>query len=179
MMGGLRVVPFNEELRTTVAKSFDCGNSYINRFLRSTEALNKGIGKTYVCLAERDGGIVGFYNLSTGYVEQMVAPQRIEKIGGSIHINHFALDNRYHGCKVVDGPETFYLSDWLLSDCLALIEHIREIFVGFSFVTLWSTKEGHPLYLRNGFEDLEDDMAFTSAEGESQCYPMYLALDEE
>ena len=45
------------------------------------------------------------------------------------------------------------------------------------FVTLNSTKEGYSLYLRNGFENLEEDMHFTADESETECTPMYLCID--
>lgn len=180
MNNSLRVVPFDAGLQK-LAFSFDCGNAHINHFLRSTDALNDGIGKTYVCLGRPENGIIGYYNISTGYLERSLSGGRVEKIGGSLHINNFALDIRYHKTSVSVGQETVYLSDWLLIDCLRRIMHIRSHFVGFSFVTLCSTEEGHRLYLRNDFEDMSDegDMAFTRAEAEEHCYRMYLPLDYE
>lgn len=180
MNNSLRVVPFDAGLQK-LAFSFDCGNAYMNRFLRSMDALNDGIGKTYVCLGEPQNGIIGYYNISTGYLERSLSGCRVEKIGGSLHINYFALDTHYHKTAVSLGGETFYLSDWLLIDCLCRARHIRRHFVGFSFVTLCSTEEGHRLYLRNDFEDLSDegDMAFTCTETEEHCYRMYLPLDYE
>ena len=38
---------FSCQFSSLVAK-FDCGNSYLNQFLRSSDALNPGIGKTFV-----------------------------------------------------------------------------------------------------------------------------------
>lgn len=69
------------------------------------------------------------------------------------------------------------LSDVLLDECLAKIEYIRKEYVGFSFVTLSSTKEGYSLYCRTGFEDLEEDMGFSAKDSDIECIPMYLPLD--
>ncbi|WP_330637123.1 hypothetical protein, partial [Faecalicatena fissicatena] len=69
------------------------------------------------------------------------------------------------------------LSDILLDDCMSRIEEIRRNHLGFMFVTLNSTKEGYSLYLRNGFENLEEDMHFTADESETECTPMYLCID--
>ena len=71
------------------------------------------------------------------------------------------------------------LSDILLDDCLERIEEFRRDHVGFSFVTLNSTKEGYSLYLRNGFEDLEDDMNFAIEDSDVECRQMYLVMDLE
>lgn len=35
----------------------------------------------------------------------------------------------------------------------------------------------YSLYLRNGFENLEEDMHFTADESETECTPMYLCID--
>ena len=173
----LNVRPFSGEL-TDRAKEFRSGNSYLDHFLRGTDSLDHNVGKTFVFLADDNATIIGYYNLGTGYVEMVDGDIRT-KMGGSIHINCFALDERYHGLvqtKADDG-EIIYLSDFLLRECIQRIEYIREKHIGFSFITLSSTKEGHSLYLRNGFDDLEEDMSFSVEASDVECTPMYLALD--
>lgn len=49
--------------------------------------------------------------------------------------------------------------------------------MGFSFVTLNSTKEGYPLYKRNDFEDTEEDFVFSIEDSDIACKSMYFALD--
>ena len=71
------------------------------------------------------------------------------------------------------------LSDLLLDDCLEKIENMRRECVGFAFVTLNSTKEGYSLYLRNGFENLEEDMNFAIEDSDQECIPMYYIMDLE
>ena len=100
------------------------------------------------------------------------------KIGGSVHINDFALDEKYHGVSFenMDGN----MSGVLLLECLMRIENIQNNHVGFSFVTLCSTNEGYKLYERNGFEKLEADMTVSPTYGkEFQAIPMYLPLGVE
>ena len=61
----LNVRPYTPALQKLAAK-FDCGNSYLNQFLRSPDALDAGVGKTFVFLTENAESIVGYYNLSCG-----------------------------------------------------------------------------------------------------------------
>jgi len=61
----------------------------------------------------------------------------------------------------------------------AIIITIRNK-IGFTFITLSSTKEGYNLYKRAMFEDLEDDMFIAEKDMEQGgCVPMYYSLDIE
>lgn len=44
------VVKYSHDLQERLSGIFDCGNSYINEFLRGVLSLDDGIGKTYVLL---------------------------------------------------------------------------------------------------------------------------------
>ena len=59
------------------------------------------------------------------------------------------------------------------------IKEIRSRFIGLTYLTLYSTKEGLNLYERNGFENLENDMTLSGEDQEVLCIPMYLPLEEE
>ncbi|MDO5378876.1 MAG: hypothetical protein Q4G52_11135, partial [Clostridia bacterium] len=68
-----------------------------------------------------------------------------QKIGGSAHINYFALDERFHRRLLYQGEhanESVYMADLLLNDCVDRIENIRANHIGFSFITLCSTERG-------------------------------------
>ena len=169
-----RVVPYSEEYRQLSGK-FHCGNVHIDAFLRSSDSLNENICKTYVYLNDDSSEIIGFYSISTGCIEQDDAGF-IFKMGGSIHITDFALDENYHGWEMEEGNIKVNLSDVLLIDCLDRIKDLKGK-VGFSFVTLNATKQGYPLYKRNDFEEIEEDMRIPKDEQESDCIPMYLALE--
>ena len=160
-----------------LASNFSCGNTYIDSFLKSPQALDYGFGKTYIWLDESNSHIIGFYNISVGCIDQCDDGCRY-KIGGSLHINEFALDTRYQG-KCVSERLDIRLSDLLLQDCRDRANYLRGHHVGFSFITLQSTNEGHGLYSRNGFEDIEEDMTVSSIPEEENCRPMYLPLDLE
>ena len=79
----------------------------------------------------------------------------------------------------MDNGDKIRLPDILLDRCMQKIAEIRKKDVGFSFVTLSSTKAGYHLYLRNGFERLDEDMNFSIEESEDGCIPMYYAIDVE
>lgn len=173
-MNDSRIVPYNEEYRQ-LAKKFHCGNIHIDTFLRSTDSLNENICKTYIYLNDDSSEIIGFYSISTGCVEQNDSGL-ILKMGGSIHITDFALDENYHGWEMNDGDIKINLSDILLIDCLDRIKNLQKQ-VGFSFVTLNATEQGYPLYSRNDFERIEEDMRIPKDKKESDCIPMYLSLE--
>ena len=170
----INVVELDADLQK-LASNFYCGNNHIDGFLRSSEALDPSAGKTYVWLNEKQTVIIGYYNITTGSVEHIDGDLKW-KAGGSVHINQFAIDNNYQKVSV-EGRR--YLSDLLLADCIERIMWYRTRFAGFAFVTLQSTNEGHYLYERNDFEDIEEDMQITSTTDEIECKPMYLALDIE
>ena len=159
-----------------LASSFDCGNTHINSFLKSPEALNYGIGKTYVWI--NDKSIIGFYNITAGSIEEIRGDQ-LFKIGSAVHINEFAVNVSYQK-KLYDEERSIYISDILLSDCVERVEYIRRSYLGLTFITLASTKEGYNLYKRNDFEEMEEDMKIPILEDkEYDCIPMYLPLDIE
>lgn len=161
-------IPYNKELQTKYSSKFDCGNEAINMFLQSGAALDPLYGKTYVIIS--NDSIVGYYSISTGHIEDNIGI----RMGGTIYINYLALDQDYHKVKL---DEEGYVSDFLLSDCFNRVIYLQENYIGFTFITLSSTKEGYNLYKRNGFEELEEDMKIAKNDGEKTCIPMYLPLD--
>lgn len=173
----LNVKEFNASMKE-LAFLFHSGNPYLDNFLRSEHALDKNIGKTFVFLSNENDSIIGYYNIGTGDVEYDDFGIR-KKMGGSIHINSFALDEKYHGLlqTETDEGEIINLSDVLLMDCIDRINAIRDAFVGFTFVTLNSTEEGYNLYKRNDFELLENDMSFSKEDSDVKCFPMYYVID--
>ena len=173
----MNVIEYTREL-SPLAQNFDCGNPYLNFFLRSPDALNPSVGKTYVYLTEANDCILGYYNICSGSVDQLENGIRI-KSGGAIHIGYLALDesaqHQFQG-QMPNGTK-LYLGDYLLIDCLNRIETIRQQFVGAAVVTLASSEAGEHLYRKHDFLDLEDDLTFSLSEGEGECIPLYLPLD--
>ena len=173
------VVEYTENLALLV-KDFVSGNDFLDNFLKSDEALNKGLGKTYVWLNEERTSIIGYYNIGVGYIDMFAGDDKY-KVGGSIHLNFFAINMQYRGAGVEIAPDGTIIkfSDLLFSDFISRVYEIRDKYVGFSFVTLAATEEGYSLYKRNYFEDLDADLHFSFKDDEKGCKPMYLALDVE
>ncbi len=107
-----------EETQTRLSRSFDCGNQCLSLFLKSHEALDDFFGKTYIMLDENNNKIIGYYNISTGHIEDEVNI----RMGGTIYINCLALDVNYQKKKIGSS----YISDRLLGDCLQRIMHMAK-----------------------------------------------------
>lgn len=176
-LNNLNVVPLDQTHRHLLG-SFHSGNAYLDGFMHRGEAYDVGFGRTYLWLTKSNDTICGYYNLSTGYIEQLDEDRRV-RAGGSIHVNGFALDEKWRGHVLVDNGDgdKITLADVLLDECLKRIEKFREQ-IGFSFVTLCATKEGYSLYARNNFYPLESDMAFVDKQHDNDSgTPMYMPLD--
>jgi hypothetical protein len=170
-------IPYTKEIQDNLSGNFDCGNEALTAFLKSNEALDNAIGKTFVCL-DNNNTIVGYYNISTGDIKD----NSDVRIGGAVYINYFAMNTVYQQYRLNNhntNNHTTYASDMLLADCLNRINDIREDKLGFAFVTLSSTDEGLYLYERNGFYPLEEHMRISRNHGEKTCSPMYLPIDYE
>lgn len=173
----LNVKRLNEENRKYVT-GFKCGNTFIDNFLKNDEAINDSFGKTYIWLEDDGKSIIGFYNIGVGSIDYIDGDVRY-KMGGAIHINEFAIQQKYQRYSVSENPR-INVSDLLLNDCMKRIKTIREYHLGFTFVTLQSTEEGYNLYRRHNFEEVDEDMRLSNVQdAEWDCKPMYLALDIE
>lgn len=163
-----------------LTNSFSCGNTVIDKFLKSGDALDRNQGITYILLSDDSDFIVGYYNISVGRVD------RIEVIGdksyyipmgGSVNINYLAVDVSLQHTPLIENKK-FYYGDYILRDCERKILQIRKE-IGIAFVTLYSTKEGYHLYHeRNGFENFEDDMSTFVQESDNGCYKLYKCVDD-
>lgn len=161
-----------------LASKFDCGNVYLNSFLVSSFALDPGITKTYIALSDDESDLIGYYSIDCGAVDQVVEGYH-EKIGGAVHLRCFALNKQYQHelQEITPSGKHVYISDVLLESCLDRIDFIRSNFIGAEFVTLASTREGEKLYRRHGFDDLDEDISFSTIYGEDECICLYLPLD--
>ena len=170
-------VKYTKKYRNKLSKYFQCDNKYLDSFLAGDISLDDSFGTTYICLNNDRNEIIAYYNIGTGALINKSSNDG-NKMGGSVHLNCFALDKKYHGITMVEDKETYKFSDYLLNMCISKIMNIRKRKIGFSFITLYSTNAGYNLYKRNGFEDLELDMELPYDYSELQCKPMYYPLIE-
>lgn len=169
---------FTKDTRN-LAESFFSGNEFLDQFIKSLDAFNDGIGKTFIWVNDERTEMIGYYNMGVGYIDMYNGDDKY-KIGGSIHLNFFALDRKYRGIiSSYDNGQALKISDFLFSDFMGKVFHLRRNYIGFSFVTLAATDEGKSLYERHYFEELDADLHFSFKDDEKGCIPMYLALDEE
>ena len=164
----------------SLSKGFSSGNRFLDDFIMSEDALNDGLGKTFVWIDEKRTHIIGYYNIGVGYIDMYNGDEKY-KIGGSVHLNFFALNEKYRGIVIgqTDDGMQVKISDQLFGDFMNKVYELRNKFIGFSFVTLAATEEGYSLYKRNYFDDLDEDLHFSFKDDEKGCKPMYLALDLE
>lgn len=172
-------IRLNKKYQNLLSKGFDCGNDVINSFLCKNEALDSSIGTTYIYLNNSRTQIIAYFNVGTGALIDNTN-EYDNRLGGSAHLNYFALDKRYHGIKLDVEKELadlkLKISDLMLVKCLSLILKVKKRHIGFSFITLYSTKQGYNLYKRNGFEDLDIDMELPISYCENNCKPMYMPI---
>lgn len=163
-----------------LAKKFSSGNIFLDEFIKSPDAFNDSIGKTFVWINEKRTEIIGYYNIGVGYIDMYNGDEKY-KVGGAIHLNFFALNNKYRGIVIGkrDDGKNIRVSDQLFYDFMQKVFALRQKYIGFSFVTLAATEEGYSLYKRNYFEELDVDFHFSFKDDEKGCIPMYLALDTE
>lgn len=172
----INFIAYDKNWLDKLSKNFHCGNDKIDYFIRSNESLDTKLGKTYICLDNGNNNIISYFNLGTGSINYIDSFGKI-KMGGSAHLNYFALDEKYQGSIIETNPY-IKLSDILLNKCIDKIKEIKDNHIGFSFITLFSTNEGYNLYLRRGFDNIEEDMIVSPNDSEQKCLPMYLSLDD-
>lgn len=169
------------EKHKRLLSNFDCGNHYLDNFLKSNRAYDNSIGTTYIALEDKANRLIGYYNITAGSLDIPYGSLRM-KGGSSIHINCFAVakDFQKNVEQFIPGTEQkIYTSDMLLADCEERIREIKEQCLGVGFITLGATEEGLNLYERNGFSVAEDeDIIISQTYEETKTTMMYLFLDD-
>ena len=171
----MKVIPYTKEYEH-LTKDFSCGNIVIDNFIKSSEALDDSIAKTYIMLSDDNNYLIGYYSLTTGTYDIIDNGVRIKQCG-SIHISYFAITSMFQGVITYSDDEHIYkFSDVLLMDCLDRIESLKE-FIGFGCVTLSSTEQGFNLYSRLGFEKIDEDFCFSDTDAEKKSVDMYYMFE--
>lgn len=93
MTDTFHTIPYTKELQKLFASKFDCGNEAINMFLRDSGPLDPLFGKTYVLISE--DAIVGYYNISTGHIEDCKHPKRTHPTLAAIFEKTQKLSDKY------------------------------------------------------------------------------------
>ena len=130
----INVEVFTRDMKR-LALRFESGNPFLDNFIKSDEA--------FEWIDEKRTKIIGYYNIGVGYIDTITDDGKY-KIGGSIHLNFFALTMQYRGVivDVKDDGTKIKVSDQLFADFMSKVYLLREQYLGFSFVTLAATDEG-------------------------------------
>lgn len=167
----MKVIKYTRKYRL-LSRFFSSGNNILDNFIKSDAALIPENGITYIALNEAKDEIIGYYNISAGTFDYIDGDIRVKQCGAA-HINYFAVTVNYQGLiQYSDDKHIYKLSDMLLLDCINRIDVIRKR-LGIGCITLSSTEQGHNLYLRADFEDMDDDFCFTNTDGEHTSIDMY------
>ena len=100
----LKIVPLDAS-NQMLAFNFRCGNAVIDSFLKGPQALDPGIGKTFLWLNDKNDRILGFYNIATGCINYFDG-DFMYKMGGSVrkpvkYLLQFFSDFRFSGMKTL------------------------------------------------------------------------------
>ena len=176
----INIIKYTKELQN-LADNFDCGNKVINRFLKQDYAFDNNQGVTYVMVNKDKSRIIGFYAIEADRIDEIEYIgdfKNFKFMGGAIHINFLALDLKYQKHQIGKlNNRNLYLSDYLLIDCKNRIAKLQSE-VGIAFITLSSTEQGYNLYLRNSYENFEDDMHIIPKDKDLDGYKMYKCIDD-
>lgn len=168
---------------------FNCGNSHINNFISSPDALNPDICHTYLlvgandknAIKENNFNIIGFFSLSTDVVT-MLDEGKIFFNGGAIRIKMFAIDSKFQKRRIDISGQQITLASFLLKICFNIIESISKKYVGATYIVLNSTKEGKNLYLNKGNFEIfneKDEYKTSTIKEDYDCIPMYKQIRAE
>lgn len=163
-----------------LAQQFKCGNVVIDKFLRSSDALDENQGITYILMSDEQDFIAGYYNISVGRVDfaEIVGDTIYYKpMGGSANINYLAVSKELQHTPLVEKMKIYY-GDYILHHCEVKIRELRQE-IGIQFITLCSTEEGYHMYHdRNSYEDFEDDMSNFIQDSDTGSYKLYKCIDD-
>lgn len=178
----LNVVTYkNENMGTykSLCASFSCGNIVIDNFLKSYDAVDPSICRTYLLIDKEDENIslLGFYSLATDAVLETYNNAPCFS-GGAIRILMFAIDEKFQGKKIAEENKTQTIASFLLNYCINMIKEIVEDNVGAAYVVLSSTTRGYNFYTHDDlFSELEDSLLLTYHEDNGEgCIDLYSDL---
>ena len=142
------IEPLNKQHRRD---SFSCGEPPLDLYLRqyARQSAEKGLGRTFVAVADGSADVVGYYTLSSGSISFADVPERLPRHPiPTAHIGRLAVDKKAQGRG---------LGSLLLADALGRVASVAAE-IGIYAVELNAKSErAKRFYLRFGFVELIDD----------------------
>jgi GNAT superfamily N-acetyltransferase len=144
----LDLVPIRKDIPV---KSFDCGNSVLNEYLKLYARKNdiSGIGKTFLALDE-DGKVSGYITLSNAQIERNKLPDALKLPRypiPALRIGKLAVD------KAVQGKG---IGSWLLFKSFEQVIRIAELSAVYVVIVNAIDGNARNFYLKYGFLPLQD-----------------------
>jgi GNAT superfamily N-acetyltransferase len=131
--------------------SFDCGVEELNVYLLkySGQHERKGMGRTYVAIAEGQRPVLGYYTISSSAVSFDEVPENLPHHPIPVAlIGRLAIDRSAHGRG---------LGEALLIHALSSAQRAGEIVGIYAIVVDALDQQAKNFYLRYGFQQLLDD----------------------
>ena len=135
-------------------KNFDCGNNWLNDYLKRYARQNtaNGASRTFVAVTPTETRICGYFTLSAGAVALNDFPEAARKgwprLVPTVHLGRLAVDNEFQGQG---------LGNALMRSAMQIALDAAEL-IGISTVELWAIDEAAiAYYSRFGFVALLDD----------------------
>lgn len=168
--------------------NFDCGNPYINDYLKS-KALTSDDTKTYLIINKtkrnRDNDykkLLGFFSLTCSAIKY--SPNEGKTINNfpAIELKYFALDMEFQGLQYDfdsnDPDDPFNFSDVIFGEILKKCRYIKNNILGAKYLTLYSVPKSVSFYKRQFMEDFNQYMEPNSNKEIIDCIPMFMSLNE-
>ncbi|MGL5637974.1 MAG: hypothetical protein ACRCZO_02935 [Cetobacterium sp.] len=167
---------------------FDCGNLYINDYLKS-KALFSDDTKTYLIINKTKENfeseykkVLGFFSLTCSAIKY--SPNEGKTINNfpAIELKYFALDIKFQGLQYdsdLDDPfDPFNFSDVMFGEILKKCKYIKNNILGAKYLTLYSVPESVSFYKRQYMEDFNQYMESNNNKEIIDCVPMFMSLNE-
>lgn len=151
-----------------LCRNFDCGNEYINGFIRDT-AIDDVDSTTFIYIDNTGNKVVCAYSLACSGIVANISNKTL--IYPAVEIKVFALDKEYQH-KVYNKSVGTY-GDLFFSYIIRSIAEFTDNYCGASRIVLYSVPEYINFYKRNFFKNFEPFMNPDESETNRDCIPMF------
>lgn len=160
----------------SIFSGFSCGNTTIDSYFREKAVVDaNNVCYAYRCTAT--GDIVGLATLCCSGIN--INSGNLVKLIPAIKMDYFAISEQYQNILFPGSQreDHFYISDAFLSNLINEVRSISALYVGATYMILYSVPDAIHLYERNGFERFQEFMKAENERFLEGCTPMYLPLD--
>ncbi|MGL4989280.1 MAG: hypothetical protein ACRCYT_02650 [Cetobacterium sp.] len=177
-----------KESNYNITKNFQCGNLYIDNFLKN-EALKNQESKTYLIINQKKQKfedknykkLLGFFTLACSAIKYSPDEGRTTNNFSAIELKYFALDKSFQGLQYDSGfndpDDLFNFSDVVFGEILKKCQYIKENILGARYLILYSVPNSVNFYKRQFLENFNEYMEKNQNMEITDCIPMFISLD--